>query len=1344
MIGIRAFGTRTTAITFTLAMGVVAVALLRINETRIVHARPSTPETKPQDAGLLGESIAGGGGKDTNHHDKNYVVAIGGRAFTLEETPDGISASAIVTSRPVFKAFGWARDGKSLLYTPLTNGVPSGELYIEDFDTGQSKRLRTDLVLEASWSPTNPNEVAYTFSKGDTFGLALMSVDSGSVTIIVPEHVLPDILQWGSLGSDIFYFEVDDTLEQPIIVAKAVHVQTGISRATSQSDVPSGFPDINSTIRKVPRQEVQTQQDSTHPFLTSTADGLHEIWGNDLLGDSMLYARTVSSDKTTPLGKGQILRILRGGVIIREFTGNGTRTLYVSWNGPTTELGPTVIVSFNLPLAGQGLGQSFVVTQGGSSYPPPGNCQIFSHTGSLSFAYDMQRAVVGAHVLASAAGQVVLVTSTVTCNSLDTNCPDYSASCTSGFGNTVVIQHADGTHTRYAHMQANSVQVSVGATVCQGQYIGRQGHTGQTSGSFNQCGDHLHFQRQQDASGASISVSFSDVASNPLSCGTSYTSGSTEITSCCSNGSSESYRAFGGRPPVHPNGTLTKISGNSTVYLIQNGHKRGITSASVLSNLYQQANSDFSNDVITVASDELTRYPDGASISSALPSNGRGQPEGRLIRQSGGTEVSIVTDGGHRRPFATQQAFLGLGYQFCKVIDVGDYSSYPQGPPVEAMPVITSSISVSPSAPYSVGQTITGTFSLTNIGTAPVTFAVVTIGGRLNGGTVTDFPFHTNVTISSGQTVPYQDNFTFSNTGSYSFFPAYQTQDGIWRIGLNHEIPTDPGISDLLTLNVSPCAYSVSPPSASFSSSGGPGSFSVTTQTGCGWSASIDVGWITTSSSGTGSGTVNYSVAQNSSTGSRTGHVNVQGQTHTVNQSGISCSYSVSPPSASFSSSGGPGSFSVATQTGCGWSASSDVAWITTSSSGTGSGTVNYSVAQNSSTSSRTGHVTVQGQVHTVNQAGAPILQPDLIVTALTAPTTGSIGGQITVSVTVANQGSASAGAFRLGFYFSTDSTITTGDTFTGWYCDFPSGLAAGDSTTCGGPVGVPTSLSPGTYYFGAIADDLGAVAESNETNNTRSADTGPITLSGSSHTSTVGLYFPGNAGFYLRNSNTTGGADVTFSYGPAGLGWIPLVGDWNGDGTDTIGLYNPGNGTFYLRNSNSIGFADITFSYGPPGQNWVPLTGDWNGDGVDTVGLYNPANGVFYLRNTNSVGVADITFSYGPVGQGWIPLVGDWNGDGVDTVGLYNPSNSAFYLRNSNTVGNADLVVTFGPSGSGWTPIIGDWNADGTDTIGLYNPSIGGFYLRNSNSFGGADIVLTYGPANAGWKPIVGDWDGL
>jgi hypothetical protein len=62
-----------------------------------------------------------------------------------------------------------------------------------------------------------------------------------------------------------------------------------------------------------------------------------------------------------------------------------------------------------------------------------------------------------------------------------------------------------------------------------------------------------------------------------------------------------------------------------------------------------------------------------------------------------------------------------------------------------------------------------------------------------------------------------------------------------------------------------------------------------------------------------------------------------------------------------------------------------------------------------------------------------------------------------------------------------------------------------------------------------------------------------------------------------LRNSNTGGVADLTFNYGPGGLGFKPLVGDWNGDGVDTIGLYDPAGAGFFLRNSNTGGVADIT-----------------------------------------------------------------------------------------------------------------------------------------------------------------------
>ena len=219
----------------------------------------------------------------------------------------------------------------------------------------------------------------------------------------------------------------------------------------------------------------------------------------------------------------------------------------------------------------------------------------------------------------------------------------------------------------------------------------------------------------------------------------------------------------------------------------------------------------------------------------------------------------------------------------------------------------------------------------------------------------------------------------------------------------------------------------------------------------------------------------------------------------------------------------------------------------------------------------------------------------------------------------------------------------------------------------------------------------------------------GVFTVNNYGQTSTLGLYDPATSAFYLRNTtclqgpNDLGYADTTFAYGAAGAGWIPIAGDWDGNGTDTLGLYDPATSTFYLRNTtclqgpNDMGYADVTFVYGKAGAGWIPIAGDWNGDGKDTIGLYDPATSTFYLRNTTSLqgpndkGYADVTFAYGAAGAGWIPIAGDWNGDGKDTIGLYNPATSTFYLRNTtslqgpNDKGYADVTFFFGSAQAGF-----------------------------------------------------------
>ena len=84
-----------------------------------------------------------------------------------------------------------------------------------------------------------------------------------------------------------------------------------------------------------------------------------------------------------------------------------------------------------------------------------------------------------------------------------------------------------------------------------------------------------------------------------------------------------------------------------------------------------------------------------------------------------------------------------------------------------------------------------------------------------------------------------------------------------------------------------------------------------------------------------------------------------------------SCTYTISPASATFPASGGTGAVSITTYPYCNWTTSASIPWITvTSGSGLGSGTLSYSVSPNTGTTSQTAVLTIAGNVFTVTEAG--------------------------------------------------------------------------------------------------------------------------------------------------------------------------------------------------------------------------------------------------------------------------------------------------------------------------------------------------------------------------------------
>jgi glucose/arabinose dehydrogenase len=234
--------------------------------------------------------------------------------------------------------------------------------------------------------------------------------------------------------------------------------------------------------------------------------------------------------------------------------------------------------------------------------------------------------------------------------------------------------------------------------------------------------------------------------------------------------------------------------------------------------------------------------------------------------------------------------------------------------------------------------------------------------------------------------------------------------------------------------------------------------------------------------------------------------------------------------------------------------------------------------------------------------------------------------------------------------------------------------------------------------------------------------------------TDTVGVVDPTTGHWTLRDENTN---TTTIGYGNPGD--VPFMGDWDCDGVDTPGLYRQSDGFAYLRNSNTTGVADVTFLFGNPGDH--PLVGDFDGDGCDTLSIYRASEARVFVINRLGVsggglGAADFSYDYGNPGD--FPVTGDWDGDGTDSAGLRRPSDGFVYLRNRNTTGFADISYFYGDPGD--LPVAGDWDNNGTDSVGLFRPATSSFYLRNSHSTGVADSSFALGPASG--APVSGSFD--
>ena len=200
------------------------------------------------------------------------------------------------------------------------------------------------------------------------------------------------------------------------------------------------------------------------------------------------------------------------------------------------------------------------------------------------------------------------------------------------------------------------------------------------------------------------------------------------------------------------------------------------------------------------------------------------------------------------------------------------------------------------------------------------------------------------------------------------------------------------------------------------------------------WTASTDVSWITLAkSSGSGSDTLSYTVAENTTPSSRTGTITITWsggtETLTVTQAGVAAADgTISPTTVSqVSASGTTLTFTVTDADSVGWTLTSNASWLTLSNtSGTGGSTVTATVAANTSSSARNASLTFTsgGTTTTIAvsqkaaEASASISYPDEITSAAQAV-------RMTITDT-ANHG------WLLAWFDASSSMITNGAVVSG------------------------------------------------------------------------------------------------------------------------------------------------------------------------------------------------------------------------------------------------------------------------------------------------------------------------
>src|SRR6185503_8227050 len=207
----------------------------------------------------------------------------------------------------------------------------------------------------------------------------------------------------------------------------------------------------------------------------------------------------------------------------------------------------------------------------------------------------------------------------------------------------------------------------------------------------------------------------------------------------------------------------------------------------------------------------------------------------------------------------------------------------------------------------------------------------------------------------------------------------------IQRVGYVTVVGVLTNVSFVITQQAALCNFSIKPSGRTHGHGAVTAAVDVTVAEGCPftvintnpWVSIVEINGIPLSNSGpstnaaSGKGSVKYALQANATGIERSGVITIDGLSFTVAQLAVDCDYTLSASGASHGSGVENGSIGVNTTSICQWDVFNTNGWITilTGASGTGNGTVTYSVSSNLVLAPRSGVLTIAGENFTVSQA---------------------------------------------------------------------------------------------------------------------------------------------------------------------------------------------------------------------------------------------------------------------------------------------------------------------------------------------------------------------------------------